>query len=114
MNLTFLKRQCQLWGVTFAGLLLLFVAGFAVSIWNGDNLAQNLSTYADNISLGWWRVGGYILLLLLWPRLVRRLASNRQSISNKLASRRPLVVLILLYELLIVQNPLATLLKLVA
>lgn len=114
MNLAFLKRQCQLWGFTFVGLLLLFVVGFAVSVWNGDNLAPNVSTYADNLSLGWWRVGGYILLFLLWPRLVRRLASNRQSISNKLVSRRPLVVLILLYELLIVQNPLAALMKLVA
>ena len=113
MNLAFLKRQCQLWGFTFAGLLLLFVAGFAVSVWNGDNLVQNASMYAANLSLAWWRVGDYMMLLIFWPRIVRRLASNRQSISNKFLSRSPLVVLILLYELLIVHNPLAALLKLI-
>ena len=108
------KRRFLLWGYTSVALVLLLIAGVAVSIWGSSQPPQAISTLVANLPLGWWRVGIYSLLVLFWPQLVRHLTRHRRHDSSFLASRRPLIILIILYECLIVQNPLAILLGRVA
>ena len=104
----------MLWGYTSAALVLLLIVGVAVSIWGSSQPPQEISTLVANLPLGWWRAGIYSLLVLFWPQLVRHLTRHRRHDSSSSASRRPLVILIILYECLIVQNPLAALLDWVA
>ena len=114
MKFAALKRQCLLWGYTSAALVLLLIVGVAVSIWGSSQPPQAISTLVANLPLGWWRAVIYSLLVLCWPRLVCHLTRHRRHDSSSSASRRPLVILIILYECLIVQNPLAALLGWVA
>ena len=104
----------MLWGYTSAALVLLLLVGVAVSIWVGSQPPQEIGLLVANFPLGWWRAGIYSLLVLFWPQLVRYLTRHRRHDSSSSASRRPLVILIILYECLIVQNPLAALLDWVA
>ena len=114
MKFAAIKRQCLLWGYTSVALVLLLIVGVAVSIWGSSQPPQAISTLVANLPLGWWRAGIYSLLVLFWPRLVCHLTRHRRHDSSSSASRRPLVILIILYECLIVQNPLAALLDWVA
>ena len=114
MKFSPLKKQCLLWGYTSAALLLLLTVGFAFSLWVGSQPPQAIGLLVANLPLGWWRAGIYSLLVLFWPRLVCHLTRHRRHDSSSSASRRPLVILIILYEGLIVQNPLAILLGWVA
>lgn len=114
MKISPLKRQFLLWGYTSAALVLLLIVGVAVSIWGSSQPPQAISTLVANLPLGWWRAVIYSLLVLCWPRLVCHLTRHRRHDSSSSASRRPLVILIILYECLIVQNPLAALLGWVA
>ena len=111
MRLVYLKRQCLLWGYTSIGLVLLFIAGFVVSLWVGAESAQEIESYIESTSFGWWRIVIYGLLVLLWPRFLYWLTRRHQPGASYTASRRSLVILIVLYECLIVQNPLAILLE---
>ena len=104
----------MLWGYTSAALVLLLLVGVAVSIWVGSQPPQEIGLLVANFPLGWWRAGIYSLLVLFWPRFVCHLTRHRRHDSSSTASRRPLVILIILYEGLIVQNPLAILLGWVA
>ena len=108
------KRQFLLWGYTSVALVLLLIAGVAVSIWGSSQPPQAISTLVANLPLGWWRAVIYSLLVLCWPRFVYHLTRHHRNDSSPSASRRPLVILIILYECLIVQNPLAALLDWVA
>lgn len=114
MKFAAIKRQCLLWGYTSVALVLLLIVGVAVSIWGSSQPPQAISTLVANLPLGWWRAVIYSLLVLCWPRLVCHLTRHRRHDSSSSASRRPLVILIILYECLIVQNPLAALLGWVA
>ena len=114
MKFAAIKRQCLLWGYTSVALVLLLLVGVAVSIWGSSQPPQAISTLVANLPLGWWRAVIYSLLVLCWPRLVCHLTRHRRHDSSSSASRRPLVILIILYECLIVQNPLAALLGWVA
>ncbi len=105
-----LKSQCLLWGYTSAALLLLFIMGVAVSLWVSSQPPQAMDSLVANLPLGWWRASIYSLLVMFWPQLVCHLTRYRRNNSSYSASRRPLVVLIIFYECLIVQNPLAYLL----
>ena len=102
------------WGYTSVALVLLLIVGVAVSIWGSSQPPQAISTLVANLPLGWWRAVIYSLLVLCWPRLVCHLTRHRRHDSSSSASRRPLIILIILYECLIVQNPLAILLGRVA
>ena len=108
------KRQFLFWGYTSVALVLLLIVGVAVSIWGSSQPPQAISTLVANLPLGWWRAVIYSLLVLCWPRLVYHLTRHHRNDSSPTASRRPLVILIILYECLIVQNPLAALLDWVA
>lgn len=101
-----LKRQCLLWGWTITGLSLLMITGLCASLWMG--VEKNPLT--QSMSFGWWRVVVYGVLLIFWAAIVGRLTNNRCHYLKPLTIRRPLIILILLYECLIVQNPLALLL----
>lgn len=114
MKFAALKRQCLLWGYTSVALVLLLIAGVAVSIWGSSQPPQAISTLVANLPLGWWRAVIYSLLVLCWPQFVYHLTRHHRNDSSPSASRRPLIILIILYECLIVQNPLAILLGRVA
>jgi hypothetical protein len=105
-----LKRQFLLWGFTVTGIGLLFIAGLLVSFLIGIDPALNSGEIMDGSQLGWWRAVIYSVIVLLWPRLVTRVIQNRHQSLQHLRSRAPLVFLIILYECLIVQNPLSVLL----
>ena len=110
MILAELKRQCLLWGYTIAALLLLFVVGVLLSLWLGSQPSPRVDLQTANSALGGWRIGLYCLLVGCWPRCVAWLM-NRRFGAVYPVSRKPHVLLILLYEGLIVQNPLAILLS---
>lgn len=110
MKLESLKQQCLLWGYTLAGLALLLVAGLLLSFWIGNSDLQEVRGLINALPLGWWRGVFYGVLLMFWPRLIRRLTESKLVNKEVLRSRCSLCVLIVLYELLIVQNPLAILL----
>ena len=114
MKFAAIKRQCLLWGYTSVALILLLIVGMAVSLWAGLQSPPAIGSLVENLPLGWWRAGIYSLLVLCWPRLICHLTRHRQHNSSSAVSRRPLVILIILYECLIVQNPLAVLLGWVA
>ncbi|WP_299082339.1 hypothetical protein [uncultured Paraglaciecola sp.] len=114
MKFAALKRQFLLWGYTSAALVLLLIVGVAVSIWGSSQPPQAIGSLVANLPLGWWRAGIYSLLVLCWPRFVCHLTRDHRHDSSSSASRRPLIILIILYECLIVQNPLAALLDWVA
>ena len=105
-----LKRHFLLWGFTFAGVGLLLIAGLLLSFWVGNNPSLDIGEILDGMQFGWWRAVIYSALLLIWPRLVSRVMHNRQKSQQYLLSRRPLIILIILYECLIVQNPLSVIL----
>ena len=110
MILAQLKRQCLLWGYTTAALLLLFVVGVLLSLWLGSQASPRVDLLTENSAVSWWRIGFYSLLVGCWSRCVVWLSHRRCAVVIGPVSRRPLVVLILLYEGVIVQNPLALLL----
>jgi hypothetical protein len=110
MTMALLKRQFLLWGFTFAGAGLLLIAGLLLSFWIGNNPSLDVGETMDGMQLGWWRAVIYSALLLFWPRLVSRVIHNREQSQPHLLSRRPLIILIILYECLIVQNPLSVIL----
>jgi len=108
--MTLLKRQFLFWGFTFAGIGLLLVAGLLISLWIGNNPSLDIGEVMDGMQFGWWRAVIYSMLLLFWPRLVLRVIRNRKQSQLYLLNRRPLIILIILYECLIVQNPLSVIL----
>jgi len=111
MNFATLKEQCLLWLWTLMGFVVLLVVGFMVALWMGEE-HQVVQQKFKQLPWGWWRGFGYGVLLLSWPRLVRLVINYRQSTSRgQSVSRRPLIILIVLYELLLVQNPLAALFR---
>lgn len=111
MNLATLKGQCLLWLWTLMGLVLLLAVGFIVALWMGEE-HQVVQQKLNQFPWAWWRGFGYGVLLLSWPHLVRLVINYRQSTcSEQSVSRRPLLILIVLYELLLVQNPLAALFR---
>ena len=113
MKLSFLKRQWLLWGCTSVGLALLAAVGFVLTFWVNSNGIQWFDNRTGTLWLGCWRGLVYIFLIVFWPIVISRLTGRSQCNSSAISSRRPLVILIILYELLIVQNPLAALIELV-
>lgn len=111
MKFTTLKGQCLLWLWTLMGFVVLLVVGFMVALWMGEE-HQAAQQKFNQLPWGWWRGVGYGVLLLSWPRLVRLVINYRQSTCRgQSVSPRPLIILIVLYELLLVQNPLAALFR---
>ena len=111
MNFATLKGQCMLWLWTLMGLVLLLAVGFSVALWMGGDY-QSVQQQFGRLPWGWWRGLAFSVLLLSWPRLVKTVINYRQSAYRGQAiSRHSVVVLIVLYELLLVQNPLAALFR---
>ena len=110
MRLAFLKRHFLVWGITTAALALLFVAGVLASFWAVGQSTQDYGLLIQELPLGWWRAAAYLLLIVFWPRLIYQLARKYSGASYK-SNRRPLIILIILYEVLIVENPLAALFR---
>ena len=98
------------WLFTLIALVVLFMAGVLVSL-----LASSTdfsSHQFDGRGLLIWRLTAYSLLLWLWPYLIEYLLKRFKLKGRKKNTRLHLVVLIILYEFLIVQNPLQALLSL--
>lgn len=111
MKFTTLKGQCLLWLWTLMGFVVLLVVGFMVALWMGEE-HQAVQQKFNQLPWVLWRGFGYGVLLLSWLRLVRLVINYRQSTCRgQSVSRRPLIILIVLYELLLVQNPLAALFR---
>jgi len=108
--MAFLKRQFLLWVFTFTGVGLLLIAGLLLSFLIGNNPPLDIGEVMYGRQFGWWRAVIYSMLLLFWPRLVLRVIRNRKQSQLYLLNRRPLIILIILYECLIVQNPLSVIL----
>ncbi len=108
--MAFLKRQFLLWGFTFTGVGLLLMAGLLLSLLIGNNPPLDIGEVMDGMQFGWWRAVNYSVLLLFWPRLVSGAVRHRQPSQHYRPNRRPLIILIILYECLIVHNPLSVLL----
>lgn len=111
MRFAVLKKYVLLLAATVFIFFALFFIGLSLSYFVHEetvNTLQNINTGYFNI----WRWFFYIALLVAWPWFITRLIKkrlNKQAISP---SRLPLFVLIILYELIIVQNPLAAVLRL--
>jgi len=98
------------WSFTLIALAVLFVAGVLVSLLVSSN---QLPTYPlDESAWFGWRLLIYCLLVGWWPYLIQHLLKRLKAKATQTAARLHLVVLIVLYELLIVQNPLQALLGL--
>ena len=109
MRLTGLKQHCLLWGFTVAGMMALLTAGFVASVWLGRHYSEGVPLMMEEWHLGGARVVLYGVLMLFWSPLVSWL-TDRHKHAASYRGRRPLMILIVLYEVLIVQNPLAVLL----
>ena len=110
MTMALLKRHFLPVVFTLSGVGLLLIAGFSLSAWVGNNSYLDAREIVDEMGFAWWRAALYGLLLLCWPRLVSWITHNLQQSQQYLLSRRPLIILILLYECLLVQNPLSVIL----
>jgi hypothetical protein len=110
MKLAFLKRHFFVWGITAVALALLFIAGALASFWVAGQSTQNYGLLTQGLPLGWCRAAAYLLLIVFWPRLIYQLTRKYSGASRKY-NRRPLIMLIIFYEVLIVQNPLAALFR---
>lgn len=104
MSLRVFRRHAYFLSFTLAGFTALFIVGALSSLFAGE---AQLDQLIDHGSLGWWRIAFYVMLLAIWPRFVARAIGDRQLKSDFYKSRKPLLVVVLLYELLIVLNPLA-------
>ena len=86
------------------------IALFAVLIllwlWLDTDTFLTRSHHLNSLPWGWWRGAAYSGLLLIWPRLVAALTDR----GRVQVSRRPLLLVIVLYEILLVRNPLVLLL----
>lgn len=88
---------------------LLVISGLLMSVWLSKGEVQSVSTQIVELPWVWWRGLAYSSLLIAWPWLLLRLAPTKKRPLK--ISRRPLVFLIVFYECVIVQNPLALLLN---
>ena len=112
MSLPILKRQSVFWGCTLAALVFLLVVGFLVSQLTTDSSVQAISHKLDKLPFFLLRLLMYGALLFFWSRLVQWLASKRNIVTQVIISRRPLIILIVFYEFLVVQNSIAILFRL--
>ncbi|MCW8883753.1 MAG: hypothetical protein OQK12_00695 [Motiliproteus sp.] len=98
------------WLFTLIALVVLLIAGVIVSLLVSST---DLPSHQFNErGLLIWRLIAYSLLAGLWPYLIQHLLKRIKIKATQIPSRMPLAVLIVLYELLIVQNPLQALLGL--
>ena len=104
------NKQRWRWLFTLIALVLLFMAGLIVSLLvSSTDLSGH--QFDGRTWLG-WRLLVYSLLIGLWPFLIQNLLKKFKVKASRKPSRLHLLVIIVLYELLIVQNPLQALLSL--
>lgn len=111
MSIALIKRRGRYWLYTTTSLVLLLIAGFALSVGMGEQGVQRLARLTD-LPLTAFRFALYGVLLAGWPQIVHRLTPRRTLTPQRSPAkhvRRPLVLVIVLYEGLIVHNPLAQL-----
>ena len=107
MSLNSPKRHAYFLSLTIAGFILLFTVGLASSFFAGERPALYINHLVDSGFLTCWRIALYVILLVFWPRLVALAVGTHQLTTARYKSRKPLLVVVLLYEVLIVFNPLA-------
>ena len=102
------NKQRWRWLFTLIALVVLFITGLIVSLLVSSK--QLPAHQFDGHTWLGWRLLIYCLLIGLWPFLIQHLLKRFKIKARQKPDRLPLVMLIVLYELLIVQNPLQTLL----
>ncbi len=104
------KRHAFFGAFTLIGFVVLFIVGLFVSF-SVEEFSRTQSEYLkDANTFIWWRATAYTLLIVFWPRLIRRAAYMLGVTRKASESRKALIFLILFYEVLIVQNPLSVVL----
>lgn len=103
------KRLFWQWSCTLVALLLLLVIGILVSAWLSDVDLATRKAYSDARSLMLWRYLLFAILVGLWPRILRLLIGRGAYTARYVASRYPLILLIVGYETFIVHNVLSVL-----
>lgn len=98
------------WLFTLIALVAFFMAGLLVSLLVSST--DFPSHQHDRREWLIWRLLAYSLMVGVWPYLIKHLLKRLKVKARQIPARLPLVVLIVLYELLIVQNPLQALLAL--
>ena len=98
------------WLFTLIAFVVLFVAGLIVALLVSSS--QIPTHQFDGYTWLAWRLLIYFLLIGLWPFLIQHLFNRFKIKTRQAPARLPLLMLIVLYELLIVQNPLQALLGL--
>ncbi|WP_390619328.1 hypothetical protein [Maricurvus nonylphenolicus] len=101
------KRIRVRWFYALAAIVLLFLAGLLISLLISSG-KLTVDQYDDQ---AWmiWRVLFYGFLIGLWPVFIKFLLKKHRLEVGKEISRLPVIILIALYEILIVQNPLKAL-----
>ena len=111
MSFTLIKRQLLVWGFTFVALVLLLGSGLLIGVWFEYSEANTFDHRATTPAYLSWRLLVYGLLLLFWSVIIKRVLPSMPRGKQSAVGRRVLLLLIIAYELLIVQNPLAQLLQ---
>ncbi|MDA1370266.1 MAG: hypothetical protein O2971_05845 [Proteobacteria bacterium] len=91
------------WTSIGVGLSMVFV--FLLCLLVGTDELITKSERINTLPWPWWRGLFYTLLIILWPWLIKAVAKTH----GIQVSRRPVIILVLLYETLVVLNPLAAL-----
>lgn len=108
---TFIKKHLFMWLAMFTVFAVFLVVGLSLSTIVNENTVSQLQ-HMSMWPLFNWRVCFYAVLVWVWPWLIKRIARKRLNKNDVSPKRLPLIVTILLYELVIVQNPLAKLIRL--
>ena len=99
-----LKRHSFFWFATFAAMTIVALVGMILI--NDSDLRHSIDGLIENheVALSIWRFSVYLLLIYCWPKMAAFVSKSKNTDKN---SRLSIILLILLYEFVIVQNPLA-------
>lgn len=107
--LNVLKRHSFFWIATLVIMAIVMLIGAALI--NNTDRQYSINTFFHshkNIFVV-WRLSIYFLLITAWPSIVAFIGKHKVELSIR---RSPIVLLVCIYELVIVQNPLAWVLTL--
>ena len=107
MKLTLIKSQLKTWLYTITTMAIVLSIGWLLAL-SPDALAWNLKPLPRDFMLG--RLALYLSALWLLPHIIQKHLKNKAPSAGRILLS--LSAIIVLYELVIVQNPLAFLFRL--